>query len=152
MLTSRAGAERFEEAIEYVKKYDLYLDALRIWRDDQDKYEVCCGAAAESSHQLKRINSFSRTFMEIISLTVANLLRLLLVRPPLLLRLHLLITVSRSTAYQVARKQRKAMGAFERAHAWQELFTIAINEGIAGADLAALSARVSGVHSLFSAI
>jgi hypothetical protein len=82
--------------------------------------------------------------MGIISLTVANLLRLLLVRVSLILSPTLLTACPGYTAYQVAQKQRKAMGAFERAHAWQELFTIAINEGIDGTDLAALGARVAG--------
>lgn len=98
------------------------------------------------------ISSFSKTFMEITSSTVANLLQLLLVRPLLRLEPHVFMTLPGFTAYQVAQKQRKAMGAFERAHAWQELFTIATNEGIDASDLAALGVRVSGAYRLLSTI
>ena len=39
VLMDRVGLERFDEAMEYVEKHQLYDHALSIWRGT-DKYEV----------------------------------------------------------------------------------------------------------------
>jgi len=36
----RVGSERFEEAVDYIEKHQLYDTALDVWRGS-DRYEVC---------------------------------------------------------------------------------------------------------------
>lgn len=36
----RVGSERFEEAVDYIEKHQLYDTALDVWKGS-DRYEVC---------------------------------------------------------------------------------------------------------------
>jgi elongator complex protein 1 len=93
-------------AQEYVKKHDLYIEALQLWKSDQDAYELFQDIYGD--HLFDR-----RDF------------------------------IPAALAYQAARKFRKAMGAFEKAHAWQDLFALAATEGMDEESLRRLSSRIS---------
>nr|ODO03858.1 elongator complex protein 1 [Cryptococcus depauperatus CBS 7855] len=94
----QAGDERFDEAVQYLAKYELYDTAFKLYADE--------------NHHLAANYLYDRR-----EFTDAAL------------------------PYLLANKPRKALKAYERAHAWRELFTLAKQEDVA--DLSEFIERVT---------
>ncbi|WVO15396.1 hypothetical protein L204_103054 [Cryptococcus depauperatus] len=100
----QAGDERFDEAVQYLAKYELYDTAFKLYADE--------------NHHLAVIYDFYGDYLyDRREFTDAAL------------------------PYLLANKPRKALKAYERAHAWRELFTLAKQEDVA--DLSEFIERVT---------
>jgi len=53
------------------------------------------------------------------------------------------------TAYTLSAKPEKALKAYERAHAWRELFALALQQQLPQDTIAEMSERVAGEVALF---
>ncbi|KAI0076404.1 IkappaB kinase complex IKAP component [Panus rudis PR-1116 ss-1] len=102
---SLAGSERFDEAMAYVEKHQLYDAALSIWRDT-DKYETVLSLYGDWLFERREFRDAA-------------------------------------FVYRKAKHAQKAMLAHERALDWQELFELAVLEGVSEGDISATAYRVA---------
>ncbi|TFY59586.1 hypothetical protein EVJ58_g5682 [Rhodofomes roseus] len=100
-----AGAERFDEAMAYVEKHQLYDAALAIWRPT-DQYKSVLNIYGDWLFERRDFHSAAFVFRQ-------------------------------------ASKPMKAMIAHEKAHEWQELFELAIQEQLPPDELSSMAYRVA---------
>jgi elongator complex protein 1 len=147
-----AGPDRFEEALAYTKKHELFTTALQAFRNEPAKYKVrrklpsSRGASAVLILCVRcRLSSASTL---IISSTITSMPRAVYVSfraciPP---RCRQLIPLPLSRpVYSLGGQPANAMLAYQQANAWQELFTLALSEGKRSAsEIKALAVDVAG--------
>ncbi|KAG8994650.1 hypothetical protein FRB94_009752 [Tulasnella sp. JGI-2019a] len=101
-----AGESKFDEAVVYVEKHQLYREALQVW-------------SGNAEHTKRLLDVYGDYLFERREFRQSAL------------------------AFVKAEKPKKAMAAYEKQRAWQELFTLAVREGIVNSDeLEAMGRRV----------
>jgi elongator complex protein 1 len=117
-----SGAERFEEAIAYITKYDLYNEALKLWAGESEQVKVSC--PFESCPLL----TCSQAIYDIYGDYLFDKREY----------------SDAALAYVLGGKPERAMSAYEKAHAWRELFALASKQTVQGSELEDICDRVSG--------
>ncbi|KAJ9121784.1 hypothetical protein QFC22_002406 [Naganishia vaughanmartiniae] len=100
------GDERFEEAIAYITKYDLYTKALELWANKPDEVKAIYDIYGDYLFDRREYHDAA-------------------------------------LAYLLGDKPQRAMNAYEKAHAWRELFALASKQKIASSELEDICDRVS---------
>ncbi|KAJ9111710.1 hypothetical protein QFC19_001070 [Naganishia cerealis] len=101
-----AGDERFEEAIAYTTKYDLYGKALELWANESEKVKAIYDIYGDYLFDKREY-------------------------------------YDAALAYLLGDQPQRAMNAYEKAHAWRELFALASKQKIGTSELEDICDRVS---------
>lgn len=121
-----SGDERFEEAIAYITKYDLHSKALALWANEPEKVKV----------------SYGSRFPLVAWITQFALQAIYDIYGDYLFDRREYYDAA--LAYLLGDKPRRAMTAYEKAHAWRELFALASKQKIESSELEDICDRVSG--------
>jgi elongator complex protein 1 len=143
---SKAGDEHFDDALEYTKKHGLFEVALRAYEGDKEKYEVR-NSLFKEARVFAHLSLFrwSCPPMRSTSLTARATSKQHFVRSMLFERVFLETYILPRAVFTLAGQPEKAMLAYQRARAWQELFTVALTSGTVDEEgLKELAADVAG--------
>ena len=123
MANEWLGEERFDEAIAYITKHDLYNEALKLWSEEPEQVKV--GRLAQD---LCHMLTPSQAIYDIYGDYLFDKREY-----------H-----DAALAYVLGGKPERAMSAYEKAHSWRELFALASKQKVQGSELEDICDRVSG--------
>ncbi|KAF8318502.1 IkappaB kinase complex, IKAP component [Clavulina sp. PMI_390] len=119
-----SGDAKFDEAIQYVEKHRLYVDALQVWK-------------AEAEKHLRLLEAYGDYLYERRDFEQAGLGGTILALPG---TMSLTIIIA---AFGLAKKWRKAMLSYERAHMWKEAFALLVQAELADEEISSMAIRVA---------
>jgi elongator complex protein 1 len=131
------GDDRFDDATSYLSRYELYDEAFELYADQPESLIVriimfnSCKLISQIVHDLYGDYLYDRREFYNAAICTSEL-----------------STRWLTIAYTMAQYPAKAMKAYEKAHAWRELFTLAKEQGLDADTIAAMVERVTGKFSV----
>lgn len=125
---SQCSSKTFDNVLAYVKKHSLYQDALRIFKDQREEYDVWNGSTV----------LIFRTFSATMLTTSMNMIDLGMLASVILISKPLLIA-----AYELVGRKEDAVSAYMKAGMWRECLNVAYTIPMASPDIALLADRLA---------
>jgi len=141
----------------YIERHDLYIPALRLWSRQPNELKVSIQRRLRkhlhliNKLRLMTVDSPYTCCTESIYCKTVNIQRRLTVSPSGHGSAVLLDLVEALAGFVLGERFDRAMVAYEQAHAWRQLFALAISEKIEVDELTDMCERVSGELDSISA-
>ncbi len=136
----------------YIVRYELFEDALRIYRDEVDNLQVREPHGTRSFHHSHAILLYRRS-VDITASTFTTSIdtarrRWVSMRQGMLPHRDsvMLTCLALHLAFVLASQLDRAMAAYERSHQWRELFALAVSQKIGVSEMEDMCTRVAGAY------